>query len=61
MEPVSLIDVTELQHAEPQYLPRWPPGDHQHAERPPTPRELEQAGHEALMRIVGAAERASLA
>lgn len=55
VEPVSLSDVTELQHAEPQYLPRWPPGDHRHAERPPTPGELEQAGHVALMRIRSAA------
>ncbi len=31
----------------------WPPsGDgHRHAERPPTPSDLEQAGHETLIRI----------
>jgi hypothetical protein len=32
---------------------RWPASTdgHQHAEVPPTPGQLEQAGHEALMRI----------
>lgn len=36
---------------------RWPPSTdgHDHAEVPPTPGQLEQAGHEALMRISGAA------
>lgn len=51
IEPDSLIDVTRLGRAEPEYLPNWPPGDHEHAGRPPTPGQLEQAGHEALMRI----------
>jgi hypothetical protein len=51
-EPAHLIDVTTFGDIEPQYIPRWPaPTDHAHAERPPTPGELEQAGHEALLRI----------
>jgi hypothetical protein len=37
------------------FLGAWPPAtDHEHAERPPTPGELQQAGHEALTRIQGA-------
>ena len=32
---------------------RWPDSDtHTHVERAPTPGELEQAGHETLMRII---------
>jgi hypothetical protein len=51
-EPDSLINVTRYDQAEPEYLPNWPAAtDHHHAERPPTPGQLEQAGHEALMRI----------
>jgi hypothetical protein len=52
VEPVELHDVQTLGDPEPVYLPIWPHGgDHEHAERPPTPGELEQAGHEALRRI----------
>jgi hypothetical protein len=50
----ELVEITSLQSAEPEYVVgKWPMpgGDHQHAERPPTPGQLEQAGHEALMRI----------
>lgn len=54
VEPDSLIDITRLDQAEPAYIPNWPPSttDHAHAEHPPTPGQLEQAGHEALMRVV---------
>lgn len=33
---------------------RWPVGDreHEHAERPPTPAELADQGHQALRRIM---------
>lgn len=56
VEPEALIDVTSLDAPEPQYLPNWPRGgDHEHAEHKPTPPQLEQAGHEALMRIRHAA------
>ncbi len=52
IEPDRLIDVTTLSQAEPEYLPVWPANDdHEHAERSPSPAQLEQAGHEALQRI----------
>lgn len=50
----EMVDVSRIQDAQPRYMPgRWPPAEdgHTHAERPPTPGELEQAGHEALSRI----------
>lgn len=51
---LELVDVSTPADAQPRYIPgRWPAADegHQHAVRPPTPGELEQAGHEALSRI----------
>jgi hypothetical protein len=52
VEPLETYEITTLNDAQPRYVPgRWPPGDHAHAEQPPTPGQLEQAGHEALMRI----------
>jgi hypothetical protein len=53
----EMVDVSTVTDAQPRYISgRWPTGDdHEHAERPPTPGQLEQAGHEALMRIRGAA------
>lgn len=52
VEPLEVYETTTFGETRPSYLPgRWPAGDHEHAERPPTPGELEQAGHEALMRI----------
>jgi Family of unknown function (DUF6221) len=52
VEPTALYEVTTLSDPAPRYLPGWPPAtDHQHAVRPPTPGELEQAGHETLSRI----------
>jgi hypothetical protein len=51
-EPLGTFEITMLSEAQPRYIPgRWPPGDHEHAVDPPTPGQLEQAGHEALMRI----------
>lgn len=52
VEPLETHEVTTLTDAQPRHIPgRWPPGDHEHAVDPPTPGQLEQAGHEALMRI----------
>jgi len=51
----ALVEVTTPIDTQRRYLPgRWPPAldGHTHAERPPTPGELEQAGHEALSRIL---------
>lgn len=54
MEPLTEIDISTLSSAfSTRMRGRWPPSadGHTHAERPPTPAELEQAGHEALQRI----------
>ena len=52
-EPTGLADVRTFSDPEPVYLPTgWPPGDHEHAEHPPSPGELQQAGHRALRRIL---------
>lgn len=52
VEPDRLIEITRLDSPAPEYLANWPaPTDHPHAEQPPTPGQLEQAGHEALTRI----------
>lgn len=53
-EPLEMVDVSTLVDAEPRLIPgRWPPTTdrHQHAIDPPTPGELEDAGHRALSRI----------
>lgn len=58
VEPDRLFEVTQINQAEPEYLPAWPgpgPADHEHAERPPSPYELVDAGHRALMRLRGEA------
>ena len=56
VEPLETYDVTTFSDPQRRYIPgRWPPGDHDHAAEPPTPGQLEQAGHEALTRILGAA------
>lgn len=56
VEPEALHDITSIGDPEPQYLPTWPRGgDHEHAEQQPTPGQMEQAGHETLMRIRRAA------
>jgi hypothetical protein len=55
----ELVEITDLSSAEPRYVPGcWPTpgGDHAHAVDPPTPGQLEQAGHEALMRIMRVAD-----
>lgn len=51
-EPLEVFDASTMESATVQLIPgRWPTGDHEHAEAPPTPGQLEQAGHEALQRI----------
>lgn len=53
VEPLDVIEVTTLSQAKPEYVPgRWPPGDHPHALRPPTPQELVDDGHQRLRRIL---------
>jgi hypothetical protein len=49
------IDITALGSPFQTKAPgRWPAADdgHEHVELPPTPAQLEQAGHAALMRII---------
>jgi len=51
----ELVEISTLNSAEPRYMPGcWPTPavDHQHAVDPPTPGQLEQAGHDALMQII---------
>lgn len=53
-EPTGTVDARGFGDPGPVLIPTgWPPSSdgHKHAERAPTPGELEQAGHEALMRI----------
>lgn len=53
VEPLEVHETTALGEAQPRCIAgRWPAGDHEHAERPPTPGELEQAGHKALRVIL---------
>jgi len=55
VEPVELHEITAMADAEKVYLPRWPAdGDHEHAERPPTPDELVAAGARALDQVMRA-------
>lgn len=55
VETDGLVEVTTIGGAQRRYIANWPDGDHVHTAEPPTPAQLEQAGHEALMRIRGAA------
>lgn len=51
--PTSLAEVTTIGDPEPVYLPAgWPPGDHEHAEQPPTPEQITDAAHDAGRRIL---------
>lgn len=53
VEPTGTVNVQNFGDPGPVYVPTgWPPGDHQHAEHPPSPAELQQAGHRALRRIL---------
>jgi hypothetical protein len=53
VEPDEVLEVTRMGDAEPSFLPgRWPPGDHPHAERPPTPAELSAAGDAVMARML---------
>lgn len=52
VEPMEVYETTTFFDPKPTYAPgRWPKGDHEHAEHPPSPGQLEQAGHEALSRL----------
>lgn len=53
--PITIEVIRTVTDTQPRYVAgQWPPAEdgHQHAKRPPTPGELEQAGHRALMRIM---------
>lgn len=51
-EPEETFDISTFGGFEPRVLARWATrGDHYCDERPPTPAQLEHAGHRALMRI----------
>jgi len=56
VEPDDVLEDTRLGDAERRYLPVWPSGDHDHAERPPTPGEMLEAGARRFDRIMGALE-----
>jgi len=50
----EMVNIQTMEEAQPRLIPgQWPAAvdGHEHAVRPPTPGELEQAGHEALSRI----------
>ena len=49
----EMVDVRTPLDPGPVLIPgRWPDGDHQHAERPPSPTELVAEGHRILHRIL---------
>jgi hypothetical protein len=55
VEPDDVLEITTLGDETRRYLPVWPPGDHDHAESPPTPGELLERGawrFDRIMRIV---------
>jgi hypothetical protein len=53
VEPDDVHEITTLGDAEPQYIAgRWPSGDHEHAEVPPTPAALAAGGDAALARVL---------
>lgn len=55
VEPTGLVEVTTLGDQEPRYLPTgWPDSDHDHAEHPPSPTELQDSGDAALGRVLKA-------
>jgi len=59
VEPMETFEVSTFTDAQPRYIPgRWPAAEdgHPHAAQPPTPGQLEHAGHEALMRIIREAD-----
>lgn len=52
VEPSGVIDITRFGDVEPRTFPVWPAGDHDHAEKPPTPGELLAAGAKRFDRIM---------
>lgn len=56
VEPLDVHDTATFGNPEPRYVPgRWPPGDHQHDVRPPTPGELAERGERVAARILAIA------
>jgi hypothetical protein len=49
--PQDLIEVRQF-GGRTSFIPNWPPGDHRHAEEPPTPEQLLEQGAAALLRIL---------
>jgi hypothetical protein len=53
VEPTGTVNVQTFTDPGPVYVATgWPPGNHEHAEHPPTPAELERDGHRSLRRIL---------
>jgi hypothetical protein len=56
VEPTGTVDVRTFGDPGPVLLPTgWPPGDHEHAVRLPTPSELAERGDRAAARILAIA------
>jgi hypothetical protein len=53
VQPEDLVEVRSL-GGPVRFIPQWPAGDHEHAEKPPTPEELLNAGSATLLRILQA-------
>lgn len=52
IEPVGEYEVMSMESDQAvTRIVQWPPGDHEHAERPPSADHLVEMGHVALMRI----------
>ncbi len=53
IEPVAIEEIRTMADSRPvRVVVEWPPGDHEHAEHPPTPAELEREGYRSLRRIL---------
>lgn len=51
--PLAVHEVVSMESVNPIAIVQWcSPADHEHALTPPTPEQMEQAGHDALMRIM---------
>jgi hypothetical protein len=51
VEPDSVDEIMQFGGQVIALIPDWPAGDHVHAERAPSPAQLQDAGHRALMRL----------
>lgn len=53
VEPDAEYEIMQVESAQPvRIVYGWPPGDHEHTECPPSPAELADEGHRALLRII---------